>query len=123
MKANTALLFVLSGLALLAAGAGPAVGRWRRAGQGAAGLVVLGGGLTLVEYLAGWDLGLDQLVFRQPAAAGLLYPGRMVPSVAWNFVLLGVALLLLNRWYLLRRAVAIVRRGRRREQPVRQRPR
>ena len=51
MKANTAVCFLLSGLAL-----------WQSAiRRVCAGLVALVGALTLAEYCFGWNLGLDQL--------------------------------------------------------------
>jgi len=61
----------------------------RAAGTGALGL------LTLSEYVVGWDLRIDQLLFQEPAgSAGTFHPGRMAPTTALNFVLLGLALLL-----------------------------
>ena len=51
--------------------------------------------LTLGEYLLGVDLGIDQLLFREPAGAvGTLAPGRMAPASAINIFLLGCVLLL-----------------------------
>src|SRR5213593_4548176 len=70
MKANTALSFTLGGSALwwLAA---PAPGRRaRRLAQACAVTIVLVAGLTLGEYLAGRDFGIDQLLFADPSAVG-----------------------------------------------------
>jgi PAS domain S-box-containing protein len=54
--------------------------------------------LTLSQYLFNWNLGIDQLVFREIAGAvGTSHPGRMAPNTALNFLLLGLALLLLHR--------------------------
>jgi methyl-accepting chemotaxis protein len=91
MKANTAAGFVLVGTALALAAKG-------RAARVCAGLVALLGALTLSEYVGGWDLGIDQLLFKEPAGAvGTFAPGRMAANTALNFLFLGLALLLLNR--------------------------
>ncbi|MBI3950706.1 MAG: response regulator [Acidobacteria bacterium] len=95
MKANTALGLLLAGTSLWLLGTEPRH-RWiRRAAQVCAGTVVLIGLLTLSEYLLGWDLGIDQLLFRnEPGAVATPYPGRMAPHTAFNFLLVGSALLL-----------------------------
>ncbi|MCX6917313.1 MAG: PAS domain S-box protein, partial [Verrucomicrobia bacterium] len=93
MKANAAVCFLLSGLALwlmqrLPSPAQTAISR------ACAGLVVLIGALTLAEYLFGWDLGLDQLLFHEASGAvGTIYPGRMPLNAALNFLLVGATLL------------------------------
>jgi PAS domain S-box-containing protein len=84
MPANTAICFVLLGVALL----GP-----RRAAvlaTSAAAVIAL---LTLAEYL-GWSVGIDQLLFRDTSPLSATAPGR--PSVNTTAVLLlvGAALLL-----------------------------
>lgn len=94
MKANTAIGFVLSGvsLVLLARASGSAL--LRRLALVSAGATALIGLLTLSQYLFGIDLGIDQLLVREPAnAAGTLAPGRMAPTSAVNFLLLGCALI------------------------------
>jgi PAS domain S-box-containing protein len=94
MKANTALAFVLVGAALALLSAPPVTPRRARAGLGLALLVVLIGGLTLCEFLFGWELGIDELLFSDdPDAAATLIQGRMAPSTAVCFVLLGLALM------------------------------
>lgn len=59
--------------------------------------VILIGLLTLVEYLAGANLGFDRLLFREklPAIA-TTFPGRPSPHTALNFLIIGVALLLMR---------------------------
>lgn len=95
MKANTALGFIAGGGALWC---------WHQASQEThylwakigAGIVFLFGLLTLFQYGSGWDLGIDQLFFKEAATAvGTSAPGRMAPNTALNFLLLGVALFLL----------------------------
>jgi signal transduction histidine kinase len=102
MKANTALGFVLSGLALVLVGLprpGPSA-RW--AMLGSAGLVTLLGALTLAEYLLDVRLGIDQLLVKDSGPGmGFSYPGRMSPNSAFCFVLLGLALMFVDmqtRW-------------------------
>lgn len=94
MKTNTALGFLLSGVALwLKDSSVPSLRQ--RIGQACAGIVVLLGLLTLVEYLGGGNLGIDQLLFEEPAGAiGTLAPNRMAPASALSFLFFGVALLL-----------------------------
>lgn len=95
MKANTALGFVLTGLALLATSGSFSARSARQAGLGRffallAGLIGL---LSLGEYLLGTSFGIDQLLFTEPAGAvGTSYPGRMAPDTALCFALLGATL-------------------------------
>ncbi len=98
MKANTAVGFVLAGASLWLAVSDLAGWRIRRLKQACAVAVALIGLLTLSQYLFGWDLGIDQLLFTEPAGAfGTVIPGRMAPHTALNFLLVGLGLLLLDR--------------------------
>jgi len=111
MKPNTALAFVFAGLSLWALPP-------RHAGRGAriaaiAGAVLVAaiGALSLGEDVLGWDPGIDQLLFRDSAAAvGTAAPGRMAPATAFNFLLLGAALLALRvpSGYRLAQPIALV---------------
>ncbi len=87
MKANTALLFVLLGVALRLARDPPR----RTLRVGLAGVVTTVAALTLVEQAWAIDLGIDELLVRdlEPSAA----PGRMATATAVNFTLLGLAVL------------------------------
>jgi PAS domain S-box-containing protein len=92
MKPNTALAFILVGLALRFASL-----RSSRFGATVPQLCTLGAGLiglfTLAEYVFAWNPGFDQWLFREPAGApGTSHPGRMAPDTALCFVLLAVAL-------------------------------
>ncbi|MEH1981932.1 MAG: ATP-binding protein [Nostoc sp.] len=52
--------------------------------------------LTLCQYLFGWNLGIDELVFRDsPTSMATPYPGRMGANTALNFMLVSVALQIL----------------------------
>ena len=94
MKPNTAIAFALVGLSLLLLQS-EGSGSWKRAISTlcsvAAGVIGL---LVISEYLAGWDLHIDQLLFRD-AQVGPVPPGRMAFSTAVGFVLIGSSLLLL----------------------------
>lgn len=93
MKANTALGFVAAGIALLLIAkskASPARVRTGKAFAGAAGLI---GSMTIVEYLSGTSLGIDQAVFEDVGASLTAAPGRMAFSTAATFVLLALALI------------------------------
>jgi len=52
--------------------------------------------LTLCEYLFGWNLGIDELLFRDlPTSIATSHPGRMGANTALNFMLVSVALQIL----------------------------
>ncbi|MGB9204087.1 MAG: hypothetical protein WCB94_08980, partial [Terriglobales bacterium] len=99
MKVNTALCFVLIGLSLWWLGAhdrpGP-VSNW--IAKAAMALVSAVGLLSFLEFLGGWNFGIDQLLFVETAegAIGSIRPGLMSPVTALAFVLLGLALVLLD---------------------------
>jgi PAS domain S-box-containing protein len=97
MKPNTALAFVLAGGALcLLRGKGQGTAKRAAASVGAIMVVVIGL-LTLAEYLSHFECGIDEWLFRETPAENLWFPGRMAPASALNFVMLGTALLLLDR--------------------------
>jgi len=96
MKANTAACFALLGYALWSL-MQPVLKQslLQPAGRLAALLAALIGLLTLLEYQSGWGLGIDQLLFSEPAGTiGTFMPGRMAPDSALSFLLLGVTLLI-----------------------------
>ncbi|BAZ22044.1 diguanylate cyclase with PAS/PAC and GAF sensors [Kalymmatonema gypsitolerans NIES-4073] len=95
IKANTAVCLLLIGVSLgLLQRRLP---RWLYLiAQGCAMLTVTIGLLTLSEYVVGWNLGIDELLFDDGIPTFTSpYPGRMTEITAFNFVLLGIALLLL----------------------------
>ncbi|MFH1231159.1 MAG: PAS domain S-box protein [Planctomycetota bacterium] len=97
MKSNTALNFVLIGAFLLILQMKVRI-RWLYyLAQISAVVVALVGLLTLSEYILGWNLGIDQLMFKEAmGAVATSSPGRMAPNTALNFLLIGLALLLLD---------------------------
>jgi two-component system sensor histidine kinase/response regulator len=112
MKPNTAIAFCLAGASLfLFLWEQPKPKRWAKHLAAALAVVVLTtGALTLAEYAAGFNLGIDKLVFGDrfpdPVRLGLERApvsiatgdalGRMAPITAFNFVALGLALLCLH---------------------------
>jgi two-component sensor histidine kinase len=106
MKANTALLLVLSGVSL----------RWSdrmrpwRASAWIAGLVALVALVTLSQDIFGWNLRIDESLFRDLSTAGTFAPGRMAPTTALCFLLLASSLVALafGRWRWLAQPTAVV---------------
>jgi YD repeat-containing protein len=96
VKTNAALCLLCAALANLtlisAEGRGPA---WRIVGRVLAAIPALVGALTLSEHIVGWDVGIDQLLAREPAGAlATMSPNRMGPPGSLGNLLLGTALLL-----------------------------
>jgi PAS domain S-box-containing protein len=94
VKPNTALAFILTGIAVLLSTINPqfstASSRLARLCGWLAGLIGL---LTLCEYAFGWNPGFDQWLFHEPAGAvGTSHPGRMAPDTALCFLLLAAGL-------------------------------
>jgi PAS domain S-box-containing protein len=102
IKPNAAIALVLCGMSLWllrSRGARLPRGVGRRVGQALAAIVAVVGVLSLSEHLFGWDLGIDQLFFldQDPwEAFGSVRPGLMAPITALDFVLIGLALLILD---------------------------
>ncbi|MBW4576092.1 MAG: response regulator [Aphanothece sp. CMT-3BRIN-NPC111] len=100
MKANTALNFILAGVSLWLSqtkqtGKSGRVKRYIM--QACASIVLLVSGLTLTEYLFDWDLGIDQLLFKEPVGTvGTFAPGRMALNTTSCFLSDGLALLVLD---------------------------
>ncbi len=100
MKANTALGFILCGIALWSLKDQRASRSLRIIGTASAVLAVLIAALTLGEYSLNRDFGIDQLLFQDRfATSKTAFPGRMSPASALNLFFLGLAVLLIdNRW-------------------------
>ena len=98
MMFNSALCLVLSGLSLRLIQT-----RWKHGLTSSlacicSSLVIFIGFLTLCEYLGGLDLRIDQIIYKQTSIEDWSYiPGRMSPISALNFLLVGAALLMLNK--------------------------
>ena len=94
MKPNTALCVLSGGVSLFLLTQTDAP-RWRhQTAMVLAAAMALIGALTLLEYLTGRSLGMDEWLFRDPAISAA--PGRMAPMTSVNTLCLGFALLLLR---------------------------
>src|SRR5438445_12928179 len=97
MKPNVALAFVLAGVTLHLLSTDPTNGHLRFVALASAFVVAVIGFLTLSEYLYGWNLNIDHLLFTQLAGAlGTSASARMAPTSALWLLLIRVALLVLN---------------------------
>ncbi|MGD0856542.1 MAG: PAS domain S-box protein, partial [Dehalococcoidia bacterium] len=101
MKANAAVCFIFSGTALWllrsSSTVSPAQKIQRYLGYFLALLTAVIGLLTLLEYIFNWNMGLDQLIVKETTVSpGTVYPGRMALYAAVNFLVTGLALLLLE---------------------------
>jgi hypothetical protein len=97
MMPSTAVAFIAAGVALWLLGPEQAGRRRHRAGQGLALLVALFGLMVLGQYLTGWPLAPDRWLFGdQLTGLGMRFPGRPSPHTALTFVLVGLALGLLD---------------------------
>ena len=99
MKPNAAFCFALTGLSLWLvssrAGAEGSSDFGRKTAIVVAFASASVGLLTLLEYAADLDLGIDQLLFRDPPSVGSPFlPGRMSPYTAFSFLAADAVLLL-----------------------------
>ena len=97
MKANAAVCFILSGVSLWlsqgAVGGENTPSSPSLLSRVCATTVLVIAGLTLSEYVFGWNLGIDELLLRDsPNALMTSHPGRMGLNTAVNFLLIGRAL-------------------------------
>src|SRR5579859_1743492 len=99
MKANTAVCFVLIGVSLWWLGAQDRSGARIASGMAKAAAAIVGivGLLSFVEFMGGWNFGIDQRLFVDTGGGiGSVRPGLMSPITGLAFVLLGLAVLLLD---------------------------
>ena len=92
MQYNAAICFVMSGwgLALLML-------RRRRLVTIMGAIVVVIGGLTLLQYLGDVNFGIDELFWQHQITVKTSHQGRMAPNTALAFVLIGGAQILMAR--------------------------
>lgn len=109
MKPNAALCIFLAAASLYALNQrGSRFARY--SGIVYAAMAAIVGAATLSEHIAGWDLGIDQLLFREaPGALATASPGRMGPPAASCFAMAGIALILYHagRGYVLAQSFSV----------------
>jgi signal transduction histidine kinase/CheY-like chemotaxis protein len=91
MQYNTALGFLICGIGGLLLSF-----KHKRLAMVCGGIVGTIGFLTLVEYVFGTNLGIDQLFMEHYVTVKSSSPGRMAPNTALCFVLNGLALLIMS---------------------------
>jgi signal transduction histidine kinase len=97
MKANTALSFIMIGASLWLLQIKRSNKRIPLIAQVCSGAAASIGFLTIGEYLFGYDLGIDQILFTEsPQAVGSSAPGRMGFNTALNLSLIGLSLFILS---------------------------
>ncbi len=75
----------------------PDRGKTRAAAAALAGLAAVIGGLRLLGYVAGWDIGVDRALFAAKlAGGGGELPNRMAPNTSFALLLLGGVLVFLD---------------------------
>jgi PAS domain S-box-containing protein len=95
MQYNTALGFLLAGIGMLSVVTTKS-GNNANAGKFAGIATLLVGFLTLIEYVVGVNLHIDQLFMEHYVTVETSNPGRMAPNTALCFSLTGAALLFGN---------------------------
>jgi PAS domain S-box-containing protein len=86
MAVNTAVGFLLDGLALISIACG------RPGALAGAAWSLLAGALTLAEYGLSVDLGIDQMLMADKITTQFAHPGRLAPNTALCFIFCGLAL-------------------------------
>lgn len=104
MKFNTSLAFAAGGIGLIAA-----LRESKRYTLAAGGLVLLIGGVTLLEYLTGTNPGFDEWLLNDFHYPDNAYPGRMAPGPSLAFTCAGIYLFIAasNGWQRSWRIVAM----------------
>ena len=84
---NTALCFVVAGVALLTLGT-----RFGKLRAGLGGVLAAFAAATVSQYVHGADLGIDQVMLKSWLLTATSHPGRMAPNTAVCFVAAGLGL-------------------------------
>ncbi|WP_438010103.1 PAS domain S-box protein [Sorangium sp. So ce321] len=95
MVPNAALGFILAGLSLGLLGREGRPAPLRRLGLASAAAVTALALASLAQYVFGWDLGVDRLLFPARVDFPSKFPGRPSPNTALGLALIGAALLAL----------------------------
>jgi PAS domain S-box-containing protein len=96
MKANTAVALIMCSAALLILADRPAL-KIQRVAQGLAFIVIAIGLASLAEYVFALQLGIDELLVKDPGGPFAVFRGRMSPFSAATFIVIGSALVAMRR--------------------------
>lgn len=97
MKVNTAGPFIFVGVSLYLLQKKRSDQRTRYIAHGCAFIVTMIGLLPLTEYLFGWEMGIDTLLFKEPPlTAGTFHSGRMALNTALAFLINGISISLID---------------------------
>lgn len=111
MKANTAIAFLLAGIALCLLQKENQKSLFQIVFYTSSLSVLLIAVLSLLEFLFTVDLGIDQLIFKEaPGAVGTVIPGRMSFLTAICFLLIGVSVFFARfpKYYQLTNAFSLI---------------
>ena len=89
MAFNTAFGFLLCGAALFAL-----TREYSAISLGLGAVIVILSSLTLLEYVGGYDFGIDQFFIKPYIQIATEFPGRMAPLTAFCFLLMGIGQIL-----------------------------
>jgi len=103
MQYNTALGFLVCGVGL-----GLLISNHERIAMVMGAISVVVGGGTLIQYIFGLDLGLDQLFMEHYIQVETSHPGRMAPNTAMCFTLSGITLVHSGYFFLARSTGGVV---------------
>jgi signal transduction histidine kinase len=92
MQYNTALGFMICSIGLIAM-----LFDRKKLGVVFGGIVAMIGTLTLVQYIFGVDLRIDQLLMEHYVTVETSHPGRMAPNTALCFGLSGLGLIIMSK--------------------------
>lgn len=96
MKFNTALCFILLGISLFILSDKEVNNKWRAFAYALTFIVLLISLMTIGEYIWIIDLHIDQFFFIDNQTYSLYHPGRMALNAAINFILVSIAVYLLD---------------------------
>lgn len=96
MKVNTAACLLLAGISLKLQMRQEQTARMTRIAKWCAFAIVTISVLTICEYIFGWNFGIDELLFPDPAALETSHPGRMGINTAICLSFTGTALWLIE---------------------------
>ncbi len=98
MKFNTAVCFILCGFALLLLHGPMLSANRKKAALVCAGLVMLTGLLTFSQFIFGWNMGIDELLWKEnPRSNSTVFAGRM--GIITSIHLILMAFIFITLWH------------------------